>query len=175
MGRMDNELQTLVDQVANSLHSLPQDGVERQITIRVGGNNSGTINVGPTVNITPPQPRPRTYEDFDNRELLSIRRDLVSKNTRAKLRCYLNFPAFLSLMLFLVASVFALLNAYLLFTGGKSFLVLTGETFVVYTAWVVLLALSARSLNKIRKIESIIIYENQNTIDAIDVILRRRS
>jgi len=175
MGRMDNELQTLVDQVADSLNSLPKDGVERQITIRVGGNNSGTINIGPTVNITPAQPRPRTYEDLDNRELQYIRRGLVSKSNQAKLRRYLNLPAFFSLMLFLIALVFAFLNAFLLFSGSKSLLILTEKTIAAYAVWAVLLGISVKSLDKLRKVESIIIYENQSAIDTIDVILRRRS
>ncbi|MFD0709368.1 hypothetical protein [Photorhabdus akhurstii] len=177
MNRRDEELQTLAEQVFDSLKQLPQDGQERQITISVGGNNHGSIHVGSVVNINPMPSRPRELHERDSRELLAIKRELLIKNKDAKWRYYINTPCLLLLSLVLIAFTFALWNAYMMFFSGgfTNVLVLNDKTLIIFISWVVLITLCGKKMDKHRKIENRIIDENQNVIDTIDVILQRRN
>ncbi|WP_445374662.1 hypothetical protein ACSLVK_00315 [Photorhabdus tasmaniensis] len=177
MNRRDEELQTLAEQVFDSLKQLPQDGQERQITISVGGNNHGSIHVGSVVNINPTPSRPRELHERDSRELLAIKRELRIKNKDAKWRYYINTPCLLLLSLVLIAFTFALWNAYMMFFGGRltNVLVLNDKTLIIFISWVVLITLCGKKMDKYRKIENRIIDENQDVIDTIDVILQRRN
>ncbi|WP_387692533.1 hypothetical protein [Photorhabdus sp. RM71S] len=177
MNRRDEELQTLAEQVFDSLKQLPQDGQERQITISVGGNNHGSIHVGSVVNINPVPSRSRELHERDSRELLAIKRELLIKNKDAKWRYYINTPCLLLLSLVLIAFTFALWNAYMMFFGGGStnVLVVNNKTLIIFISWTVLMMLCGKKMDKNRKIENRIIGENQNVIDTIDVILRRRN
>ncbi|EYU16175.1 hypothetical protein [Photorhabdus aegyptia] len=177
MDRRDEELQTLAGQVFDSLKQLPQDGQERQITISVGGNNHGSIHVGSVVNINPMPSRPRELHERDSRELLAIKRELLIENKDAKWRYYINTPCLLLLSLVLIAFTFALWNAYMIFFGEgfTNVLVLNDKTLIIFISWVGLVILCGKKMDKHRKIENRIIYENQNVLDTIDVILRRRN
>ncbi|AKH64894.1 MULTISPECIES: hypothetical protein [Photorhabdus] len=177
MDRRDEELQTLAGQVFDSLKQLPQDGQERQITISVGGNNHGSIHVGSVVNINPMPSRPRELHERDSRELLAIKRELLIKNKDAKWHYYINTPCLLLLSLMLIAFTFALWNAYMIFFGGglTNVLVLNDKILIIFISWAVLVMLCGKKMDKHRKIENRIIDENQNVLDTIDVILRRRN
>ncbi|APY32530.1 hypothetical protein A6548_003696 [Salmonella enterica subsp. enterica serovar Apapa] len=177
MGQREEELRMLSDQVLDSLKGLPQDGQERQVTISVGGDNHGSIHVGSVVNITSAPPRKRELHEMESRELAGIRRDLQSKSKDAKWRCYFNAPVILLFGLMFLAFGFALWNIYLLYNYGAkaSLLVLDEKTFFIYLSWALAVTFSGKRMDKIRKVENRIIQENQLTIDAIDVILRRRS
>ncbi|MCC8420906.1 hypothetical protein [Photorhabdus thracensis] len=177
MDRRDEELQTLAGQVFDSLKQLPQDGQERQITISVGGNNHGSIHVGSVVNINPMPSRPRELHERDSRELLAIKRELLIENKDAKWRYYINTPCLLLLSLVLIAFTFALWNAYMIFFGEgfTNVLVLNDKTLIIFISWVGLVMLCGKKMDKHRKIENRIIDENQNVLDTIDVILRRRN
>ncbi|EYU13281.1 hypothetical protein [Photorhabdus aegyptia] len=177
MDKRDEELQTLAGQVFDSLKQLPQDGQERQITISVGGNNHGSIHVGSVVNINPTPSRSRELHERDSRELLAIKRELLIKNKDAKWRYYINIPCLLLFSLVLIAFTFVLWNAYMMFfgEGPTNVLVLNDKTLIIFISWVVLITLCGKKMDKDRKIENRIIDENQNVIDTIDVILRRRN
>ncbi|AIA72729.1 putative phage-related membrane protein [Pectobacterium atrosepticum SCRI1043] len=177
MDRREQELHSLAEQVMDSLKHLPQDGQERQITISVGGNNPGSIHVGSVVNINPAPTRSRELHERDSHELLTIKRKLLTKNKDAKWRCYFNIPCLLLLSLVLIAFAFALWNAYMMLFGGglTNLLVLNEKTMVIFVSWGVIVMFCGKAMDKHRKIENRIIDENQNVIDTIDVILRRRN
>ncbi|MFE8048770.1 hypothetical protein [Brenneria goodwinii] len=177
MDRREEELQTLAEQVIDSLKQLPQDGQERQITISVGGNNHGSIHVGSVVNINHAPKRPPELHERDSQELLTIKRGLLKKNKDAKWRCYSNIPCLLLLSLVFIAFAFALWNAYMMLFGGgiTNLLVLNEKTAVIFVSWSLIVMLCGKAMDKNRKIENKIINENQDIIDTIDVILRRRN
>ncbi|ATO34604.1 hypothetical protein DDI_3436 [Dickeya dianthicola RNS04.9] len=81
----------------------------------------------------------------------------------------------MSLALILSAFFSALLNGYLLINKEPPIFILGEKVFFVFIGWAFLLSFFVKKMDKIRKIESIIINENQSVIDAIDVILRRRN
>ncbi|MEC5344655.1 hypothetical protein ABRZ24_18850 [Brenneria populi] len=177
MDRRDEELQTLAGQVIDSLKQLPQDGQERQITISVGGNNHGSIHVGSVVNINHAPKRPPELHERDSQELLAIKRGLLKKRNGAKWRRYFNIPFLLMLSLLLIGLASCLWIAYMsLWVGGLANpLVLNGKTLAVSIVWGVLMILCAKAMDKLWKVENRIINENQDVIDTIDVILRRRN
>ncbi|MCT8349583.1 hypothetical protein LGZ99_20880, partial [Photorhabdus temperata] len=59
--------------------------------------------------------------------------------------------------------------------GLTNVLVLNDRTLIIFISWAVLVMLCGKKMDKHRKIENRIIYENQNVLDTIDVILRRRN
>ena len=95
MDRRDNELQELADQVAGSLKMLPQENLDRQITISVGGDNPGSIHVGSVVNINPAPVRPPELHEMDDRTLLNMKKALISNRNESSRRCYFNIPCIL--------------------------------------------------------------------------------
>ncbi|KLU14274.1 MULTISPECIES: hypothetical protein [Xenorhabdus] len=178
MDDREEKLRTIAEQVVDSLKLLPQDGQERQVTISVGGNSNGSIHVGSVVNINPPTPpRPRELHERNSQELLAMKRKLLTKNKDAKWRCYFNTPCLLLFSLILMAFGFALWDAYMMLLGGGStgLLVLNEKTLIIFVSWIVLIYICGKKMEKQRKIENRIIDENQNTIDTINVILRRRN
>ncbi|MFE8103583.1 hypothetical protein RBA71_19150 [Brenneria goodwinii] len=173
MDRREEELHTLAEQVIDSLKQLPQDGQERQITISVGGNNPGSIHVGSVVNINhAPKYPPELYE-MDDCVLQQIKRELVSKRDESKRRSYINVISFLFFGLILLAFIFILWNIFLIY-GEPHWLSIIRNTPFTFFGWVSLVIIAIKSMDKIRKIESRILNESQNTVDAIDVIFRKR-
>ncbi|MBP2844446.1 hypothetical protein J8655_02880 [Dickeya oryzae] len=176
MDSREKELSALSAQIADSLKGLPfDDGQERQITITVGGSNPGSIHVGSVVNINPAPQRPLELHEMDDHTLRVMRKNLTVKRNDAKRRCHLNGPSMMSLALILSAFFSALFNGYLLINKEPPIFILDEKVFFVLIGWAFLLSFFVKRLDKIRKIESIIINENQSIIDAIDVILRRRN
>ncbi|RLM25340.1 hypothetical protein BIY29_07455 [Brenneria alni] len=174
MDRREEELHTLAEQVIGSLKQLPYDGQERQITISVGGNNPGSIHVGSVVNINHAPKRPPELHEMDDHTLQQIKRELISKRNESKRRSYFNIPSALFVGLALLAFGFVLWNIFLMYNGESHWLVLSENTLFLFLGWASLVMLAGKSMDKIRKIESRIINENQHTIDSIDVIFRRR-
>ncbi|MDX5630358.1 MULTISPECIES: hypothetical protein [unclassified Brenneria] len=177
MDRRDEELQTLAEQVIDSLKQLPQDGQERQITISVGGNNHGSIHVGSVVNINHAPKRPPELHERDSQELLAIKRGLLKKRNGAKWRRYFNIPFLLMLSLLLIGLASCLWIAYMsLWVGGLTNpSVLNEKMYIALIIWGVIMAFCVKFLDSRWKIENRIINENQDVIDTIDVILRRRN
>ncbi|MFP1743985.1 hypothetical protein [Lonsdalea quercina] len=175
MDRRDNELQELADQVAGSLKMLPQENLERQITISVGGDNPGSIHVGSVVNINPaPVRRPPELHEMDDRTLLNMKKALISNRNESSRRCYFNIPCILLFGLISGAFIFVLWNIFLILHQKPTLLDLDEKKLIIYASWVCLVTLAGKNLEKIRKIESRIATENQTIIDTIDVILFRR-
>ncbi|MBN3250538.1 hypothetical protein AB6D34_04840 [Pectobacterium brasiliense] len=174
MDRREQELHSLAEQVMDSLKQLPQDGQERQITISVGGNNPGSIHVGSVVNINPAPQRPLELHEMDDSMLRKIRRELISKRNESKRRSYFNIPSLLFFVLTLSAFGFVFWNISLIYTGKSHWLDMSGNNFFIFIGWACLIMLTVRFMYKVRKIETRIVNENQNTIDTIDVIFRRR-
>ncbi|OSM95592.1 MULTISPECIES: hypothetical protein [Lonsdalea] len=174
MDRRDNELQELVDQVTGSLKMLPQENLERQITISVGGDNPGSIHVGSVVNINPAPVRPPELHEMDDRTLLNMKKALISNLNESSRRCYFNIPCILLFGLISGAFIFVLLNIFLILHQKPTLLDLDEKKLIIYASWVCLVTLAGKHLEKIRKIESQIATENQSIIDTIDVILFRR-
>ncbi|WP_312679852.1 hypothetical protein [Stutzerimonas nitrititolerans] len=163
----DDDLMALAEKLGKEIEAMPKDGKEREISITVGGSNTGNISVGGTqivVNSTAREPSWSDLDPADLRRQLAHWKAQVWSGHRGY---WLNMPCFLILAI-------GLGLVWGIFTGALPVLSVAGSyPLLPFVVLGVMLPLMLWLMN-IRRVEARHIQDCQSVIDDIQAELRRR-
>lgn len=161
------DLMALAEKLGNEIDSLPKDGKEREISLTVGGSNTGNISLGGTQIVVNPASHAPNWTELSVADLRAHLAHWKAQVWSGHRGYWLNIPCVLILL-----GGFGL--AWGIFTGTLPGLTLTGNY-----PWLPLVVLGVMLplmlwLMSIRRVESRHIQDCQSVIDDIQAELRRR-
>ena len=163
----DEDLIELAKKLGEEIDALPKDGKEHEISITVGGSNSGNISVGGTQIVINPKTRELTWADLESSDLRKYLAQWKAQAWSGYRGYWLNVPCFLILVLGagLVWSIFTGVLPIVSAAEGFPWLpVLVIGAMVTLMLW----------LMNIRRIEGLHIQKCQAVINEIQAELRMR-
>ena len=163
----DDDLMALAEKLGKEIDALPKDGKEREISITVGGKNTGNITVAGTQIVVNPAAKEPSWADLDP---AALKKQLAHWKTQAwsgRRGYWLNIPCALLL-------VIGIGIAWGVFTGALPTLTLAGTfPLLPFVVLGVMFPLMLWLMN-IRRVEARHIQDCQSVIDDIQAELRRR-
>lgn len=163
----DDDLLALAEKLGKEIDALPKDGKEREISITVGGNNTGNIAVGGTQIVVNPATREPSWSDLDPADLRRHLAHWKSQLWSGHRGYWLNIPCILILSIGLGV-------VWGVITGTLPMLTLAGSyPMLPFIMLGVMLPLMLWLLS-IRRVEGRHIQDCQSVIDDIQAELRRR-
>ncbi|BCU88707.1 MULTISPECIES: hypothetical protein [Yersinia pseudotuberculosis complex] len=173
----NNNIAELADRIVNTLDNLPDDGNERQITI--GGNNHGTIVMGPQINVHSASKRSPELDELALSSLHQLRQKRHAEIRAARWRKRFSIPFLLGNTLLIIMGGGILWHTAQFVTGKPIWDLVLGSDANIWLLPVILtlaviMLIAGFWLHKTSKVENQFIAENQTEIARIDVILQRR-
>lgn len=172
-------IENLANQIASTLESLPNDGKERQMTITIGGNNQGTVVMGPSITINPPPESPRKPQDMSTHELQNLKDNWKMEVRSAFRRKWFSAPVLIGITLLITLLGMLLWQISELSIGDLGSIASQNKgtniiTVPILIGFALLFLASVSWFERVRKIEDRLIKENKEQIESINVLLRRR-
>ncbi len=168
----EQDLAGLAERLGKEIESLPKDGKEHTIKIKIEGANTGNISLGGTqitIHSQQQQQNEKTLSDLSIAELQNLLKHYKAEHRSGWWGFWLNLP------MVLLASVMLLLLGMLI--SGKIFIYMKSNLSLVnYSIYgvVVVVAMLGYWLNKIRRVEARHMADSQANIDEVQAVLRRR-
>lgn len=166
-GDKQGSVEELARTLAEEIEGLPNDGQERELTVKIKGNN-GSVNVGGIhVSITaPPQSEPQTWNDLTASQLNEALNYHLAERVDATRAAWLNLP------IFMMTAVLVLL-VYGLFSGLFFRLDIAWAPYLL-APFIIGFSILVFWVSRVQRVEFMRINESQEFIDAIRVALRRK-